>query len=300
MSEPANLVWRSELGWEPFSPAAPANPDLGLVVHYDSSDKGLHNKPHEACIEYWNWCRRFHTGTRGWDDVGYSFFGCAHSYILEGRGLWRYQAAQGTTEGNARWYSVTLATGPNDPITAGHIEAVRQLRAWLMEPDTSIAGTVRGHRDFTTTSCPGDKAYALVRNGVFAQAPGGFAVPAPPKPKPSPKKGTVPGPRHPFPLPNGYYFGPRSGPAASVSGYYQRIFNGKTDRAWLKEFGTQLSRRGWSVGLGRTYLRRFGNDGIYGDEYRSLIRAFQRDQGLPANGLLNKRTWDQAFTRPVT
>lgn len=102
--------------------------------------------------------------------TGNSFMACAHGYVIEGRGLYRAQAAQ--PGGNSSHYSCTLATGPTDAITPEQINAVRVLRQWLMEPDTSIAGTVLGHRDFIATSCPGDRAYRLVRDGAFAQPPG--------------------------------------------------------------------------------------------------------------------------------
>ncbi|MBQ1083098.1 N-acetylmuramoyl-L-alanine amidase [Nocardiopsis sp. B62] len=102
--------------------------------------------------------------------TGNSFMACPHGYVLEGRGLYRTQAAQ--PGGNSSHYSCTLATGPSDTITPEQINAVRVLRQWLMEPDTSISGRVLGHRDFISTSCPGDKAYQLVKDGTFAQAPG--------------------------------------------------------------------------------------------------------------------------------
>ena len=101
--------------------------------------------------------------------TGNSFMCCAHGYVMEGRGLFRQQAAQ--PGGNSTYYSCTLATGPKDPITPAQINAVRQLRAWLMEPDSSISGTVKGHRDFVSTSCPGEKAYDMVRDGTFRKAP---------------------------------------------------------------------------------------------------------------------------------
>lgn len=99
--------------------------------------------------------------------TGNSFMACAHGYVMEGRGLFRTQAAQ--PGGNTSHYSVTLATGPSDPITDEQINAVRQLREWLMEPSSSIAGTVLGHRDFVATSCPGDTAYGMVQDGTFAE-----------------------------------------------------------------------------------------------------------------------------------
>ncbi|GHD20130.1 N-acetylmuramoyl-L-alanine amidase [Nocardiopsis kunsanensis] len=99
--------------------------------------------------------------------TGNSFMACAHGNVMEGRGPFRTQAAQ--PGGNTTHYSVTLATGPNDTITPEQINAVRQLREWLMEPSSSIDGAVLGHRDFVSTSCPGDEAYGMVQDGTFAE-----------------------------------------------------------------------------------------------------------------------------------
>lgn len=163
------IVSRSEFGWGPTS-AATANPRNGLVIHYDGSNQGLARKSHSACVEYWKRTRKFHMGpARGWADIGYSFGACPHGYIFEGRGLNRVQAAQ--PGGNSTWYSVTLMGGPDEDPTPEQIEAVRQLRAWLMSK--GVAGAVKGHRDFYATSCPGDRLYRLVKDGTFAKPPSG-------------------------------------------------------------------------------------------------------------------------------
>src|SRR5690606_27031186 len=310
MPKPEKYVSRASLGWG-ASGASYANPKKGLVVHYDGSNQNLAAKDHSACIAYWKNTRKFHTGpARGWADLGYSFGACPHSYVFEGRGLYKYQAAQGTTPGNRDYYSVTLMCGPSDEITDAQVNAVRQLREWLMEPATSIAGTVKGHRDFVSTSCPGDKLYRMVRDGVFSQPAawggGGPDLSRPiAKPKQTPKwqtpaRGPSPGPRHDFPLPKGHGFWRKTAPNWSVSGHYRRVFKGRSAREWLKEFGAQLARRGWSVGKGKTYLRKHGNDGLFGDEYEMLVRAFQRSQGLAVDGKIGPDTWNEAFHRPVT
>ena len=122
---------------------------------------------------------------------------------------------------------------------------------------------------------------------------------APSKPPTSARP--APGPNVAFPLPSSdYYFGPKSGDQYSVSGFYGRRFNGKKDAEWLQLWARQLDQRGWSVGKGKSYLTRFGNDGRYGNEYRRLIKAFQADQGLKQDGLLGPVTWRAAFTNPVT
>ena len=119
-------------------------------------------------------------------------------------------------------------------------------------------------------------------------------------PKPEPKPKPAPGPTYAYPLPAGHYFGPKNGPDRSVSGFYGRRFRGRTDREWIKIFGEQLRKRGWPIGRGQRYLRRYGNDGLYGREYMELVAAFQHDQGLAVDGLCGPVTWRAAFHNPVT
>jgi hypothetical protein len=162
------LEKRSTFGWG-TSGASAARPTQGLVIHYNGANQGLAGKSHSACQTYWKNTRRFHMGaSRGWADIGYSFGACPHGIVLEGRGLGRTQAAQ--PGGNSTWYSVTLMGGPGEDPTPEQINAVRQLRAYLMSQ--GVGGAVRGHRDFISTSCPGDRAYKLVRDGVFARPAG--------------------------------------------------------------------------------------------------------------------------------
>lgn len=121
----------------------------------------------------------------------------------------------------------------------------------------------------------------------------GGSVPSKPS-KPS-QPSPAPKPHYDFPLPSGYYFGPKGGPKESVSGYYGRSFKGVTDRTWLQRWGTQMGKRGWS--LSRNLPS--GNDGFFGPEYQGLVRAFQDDQGLTVDGKLGPRTWRAAFENPV-
>lgn len=98
----------------------------------------------------------------------------------------------------------------------------------------------------------------------------------------------------------GAYIGPKSGPNRSHSGLTGRKSKGVADSTWIKRFVNALVERGWNAKKGGTYLTRFGNDGNYGAELEALIRAFQKDQGLPVDGLAGKTTWDAAFNNPIT
>ena len=101
------------------------------------------------------------------------------------------------------------------------------------------------------------------------------------KPASKPKPSTSKAPK--FPLRSGHYFGPKSGPASSVSGYYSH-------RADLKRWQAQMRKRGWSITA----------DGLYGPATKKVARQFQQERGLGVDGLIGKKTWDAAWNAKVT
>lgn len=86
-----------------------------------------------------------------------------------------------------------------------------------------------------------------------------------------------------FPLPRGYYFGPRSGPKESVSGYY-------SNRTQLMAWQNQMRRRGWNITA----------DGYYNDQDRDVAIAFQKEKRLVVDGHIGPATWNAAWTAPTT
>lgn len=105
----------------------------------------------------------------------------------------------------------------------------------------------------------------------------GTTTPAP-KPTPAP---VTPAPVAPkFPLPAGSYFGPKSGPANSVSGYYSH-------NADLKVWQTQMNTRGWHPNL--------TVDGLYGDKTAIAARFIQQKFGVSQDGLIGPTTWALAW-----
>jgi hypothetical protein len=247
-------------------------------------------RPGDVMVIFNDLCQRFHAEVEK-ITVGHSWG-------------WAYRAIRGKTSGFSNHASGTAIdlNAPKHPIGKRNTFTSAQqskIRAIIRLYDGVIrwGGDYKGRPDDMHFEINASAA-AVKRVADKIRAGGGNsgATPAPPK-RPT---GKVPGPGYDFPLPAGAYFGPKSGPDRSYSGFHNRKVKGRTDRQWLQEFATQLSRRGWNVGKGRTYLTRAGNDGKYGAEYAALIRAFQRSQGLDQDSLLGKATWDEAFKAPVT
>jgi hypothetical protein len=101
------------------------------------------------------------------------------------------------------------------------------------------------------------------------------------KPAVAPARPVVPAGGAPgFPLPSGHYFGPKSGPTASHSGYY-----GAADRAGLRVWQKQVRKRISSLGV----------DGLYGPATANAARTVQRAVKLDQDSLIGKLTWLAAW-----
>lgn len=287
--------------WGAVSPsyavyAVPITDKDQFLTHWDGdSALGLADKPHSACLARVRADQQFHMGSaRGWADIGYNTLVCPHGRLIEGRGVLTVGAQ--CPGYNRSGVGSQMMVGRGDKIPAVMLTRQRQFYDELVAMRHETMRKM-AHRDGTSTSCPGDQLAAWVHQGM----PIGVASPIPSVPsvvKP-PAKANPPGPRHPFPLPAGYYFGTNDGSRYSVSGRYGRVFRGRADRSWLQEFGSQMARRGWSVGRGKKWLPS-GNDGYFGPEYAALVKAFQNDRGLTADAKLGKRTWDAAFLGRVS
>lgn len=288
------LITRAQWGAAPARGTGNAlgNP-TGATVHWEGP--GVGTRPHSQCAALVRGIQAFHQNTRGWTDIAYNLMACEHGAVFEGRGAHRGNAANGSTASNLSRYSVCALVGTGDPVTdvlkGGILDGVAYLRA---ESGTPLP-VIDCHSDHFPTACPGPDLRAWVKGGAnrpgAADRPGGSVGDAassipnlPPAPKPAPRPTPKPAVKAPaFPLPAGWYFGPKSGPRESVSGYYGH-------RDDLRKWQAQMARRGWTIAV----------DGLYGPGTAQTARAFQLEKRLGVDGLIGPATWAAAWAAPIT
>lgn len=141
---------------------SPGGASGGVTVHYGGGRVGITAaSPHSRCEQVWRDWQAFHMDTRGWADIAYTGAFCQHGYALAGRGSGVRTAAQGSNEGNLRSYAVAFVGGEGDAPSA---DAYAALDWWIIALRASGAGNrVWGHRDWTSTSCPGDTLLSAAR-----------------------------------------------------------------------------------------------------------------------------------------
>lgn len=99
----------------------------------------------------------FHQNTRGWNDIGYGYLIDYEGVIYEGRG---YEVFAAHSPGKNHEPSVSLI---GDYSVAAPSDA--QHRSVYALRDHLRAGGLRGHRENTATTCPGDAAYRKIVQG---------------------------------------------------------------------------------------------------------------------------------------
>lgn len=87
-----------------------------------------------------------------------------------------------------------------------------------------------------------------------------------------------------FPLRKGHWYGPESSNSKNHSGYH------KSDRAGIKQFQSKLKSRGWTIDA----------DGIFGPATSKIVKQFQDEKGLRADGGVGISTWKAIWSEPVT
>lgn len=217
----------------------------------------------------------------GWSGIGYNHVVMLDGTAWEGRG-WGMVGAHCPNH-NRIGYGVQIHLGGAQKPTDA---ALATQRALYDEACRRAGHSLRmlGHRDGYATECPGSPLEAWVKAGM--PMPGGK-----PSPKPLPAPAPHPGSPAPvFPLPRGSYFGPKTGGDRSVSGFYQRLPNGRPGHPGLLRWQQRMCARGWDL----------TPDGLYGAVTASIAHHFQAEKGMSRDRLIGPETWAAAWTAPIT
>lgn len=230
---------------------------LGVAVHWEGV--GLGNYDHSTCPGRIRAIQNFHMDGNKWADIAYNMIVCRHGEVFEGRGAERRSAANGTNDGNARYYAICVLMGPGDTFTMEAKRGVLAAREHLMARGGAGRNIVP-HRSFLSTQCPGPDAVAWILAGCPVDG-----APIQPAPAPAP----------PAPSPNGDPYSVEAEVAAlptvrqGSTGQHVRIMQGLL----------VANGRGVSV------------DGDFGPGTYAALAEWQGKCGLDADGICGPRTW---------
>ena len=184
--------WAGELGVK--GEIVPEDDVRFLLVHHTASSNSY--SPDDVVGQIRGFYE-FHTGPeKGWPDVAYNFFVDRYGSIWEGREGSLAGPVRGDATGGSQGFGLLCSLIGNfheEPMTPEQEQGLIQLLAWLADSyaiDTTptattsfvsrgsnrwpagtevTASTISGHRDMSTTTCPGDFVYPLLADQVPTQ-----------------------------------------------------------------------------------------------------------------------------------
>jgi hypothetical protein len=167
---PKNYVSRAAWGAKPplSRPTVLLASRVDTIVYHYTAAGADEQADHKNCAGRVRGVQAFHQNVRGWNDGAYNFMVCRHGYIYEMRGLEYKSAATGAENGH------TLAvcflgddTVGRDDVTVAGRQALVEITRWIRQRRPAVSG-YKGHRDYMSTSCPGNELYNYIHSKVFA------------------------------------------------------------------------------------------------------------------------------------
>ncbi|MBO6576023.1 MAG: N-acetylmuramoyl-L-alanine amidase [Rhodothermales bacterium] len=178
---PPPLITRSEWGAGPFvrgNPVPLASPSHDFMTFHHAA--GFSATTRDEGIAQVKAIQDLHQDIRGWSDIGYHFVIDRGGRLYQGRPFLNSAGslndlpvfARGAHVGGANTGNIGICMlgcyhppeGGNcqDEITAEALDTYVTLFAFLSERYGVAPSQIRGHRDFSSTACPGDNNYALL------------------------------------------------------------------------------------------------------------------------------------------
>ena len=160
--------------WRAAPPTHPLSPDplpWRITLHHTD---GRYTASLAESLDETRFIQDFHQNGRKWSDIAYHYVVDPVGNIIEARPLETLGAhTLNNNEGNVGIVLLGLYHAPrNDKPTAAQLAAVGELGRFLVKRFGIEPASLKGHRNYKQTDCPGDLAYERLPElrGAFAGA----------------------------------------------------------------------------------------------------------------------------------
>ena len=111
--------------------------------------------------------QRFHQDDKGWPDIAYHYVIDSAGRVFEGRPVWA-KGDTGTSYDPAGHFLVCCEADFNQQSpTQAQIDPLVSMLAWGAREFGVDAGTIKGHRDYAATTCPGANLAPMIDDGTI-------------------------------------------------------------------------------------------------------------------------------------
>ena len=104
---------------------------------------------------------------RNWSDIPYHFMIDAHGTIFEGRNVYTAGETNTTYDPSGHLLITLIGNFEEQDVTKEQLDALVRLTAYCCKKYQISPDTIKGHKDFAETLCPGKDLYKYIQDGYI-------------------------------------------------------------------------------------------------------------------------------------
>jgi uncharacterized protein YbbC (DUF1343 family) len=162
------VITRDEWGWKPGTKTLPEQTITKITLHHS----GEFFSKDENVISYLRHLQSWSRTEKSWMDIPYHYMIDLDGNIYEARPL-KYPGDT-NTDYNVRGHALICVIGNYEiqKFNAKQLKAVIGLTSFLVSKYHVSLDSIKGHKDYALTLCPGEDFYRFIRNGTIQRLVG--------------------------------------------------------------------------------------------------------------------------------
>jgi hypothetical protein len=163
--ESLKVVTRDRWGWEEGNRSLPPHIVTRITIHHGGEDFPVDKDPIEYLQHLQSWSRT----EKNWIDIPYHFMIDLQGKIYEARPV--NLPGDTNTGYDTRGHALICVMGnyENQIISAEQLSALISLTAFLAKTFDVAVDSIKGHKDYAETLCPGKDLYRYLQDGTIAR-----------------------------------------------------------------------------------------------------------------------------------
>jgi hypothetical protein len=111
--------------------------------------------------------QRYHQDDKGWPDIAYHFIVGPTGRVFEGRPVWARGDTATSYDPSGHFLVCCEADFDRQSPTQAQIDSLVYMLAWGAREFGADPSTIKGHRDFAATTCPGANLAPMIDDGTI-------------------------------------------------------------------------------------------------------------------------------------
>jgi len=107
--------------------------------------------------------------SRGWPNIAYHLLVDRHGNVYQGRPTWTVGDTNTSYDPSGHLLVLAMGNFQTQEMTSAQLDATVNVLAWACSRHGIAPRTIRGHRTYATTLCPGDRFQRYVTDGTVRQ-----------------------------------------------------------------------------------------------------------------------------------